>query len=393
MGPAESPSRPAPAAGRPLGVVMLLRWNGVGGTQRQALRLSAELRSLGVIPFVLTRRRGGLPRRDVVDDVGVYRVGWPLTGGLRAVAFLGGALVWMLRHRQAFTVIHAHNLPTALTAALLRPLLRKPVVVKLPNAVCIEDFGRRRFGALRWLVLRRYVTRFVALNDEIERCLTDHGVAANRIVRIPNGVEPPNGHRSRDTASIKRSLGLASDGRTVIYLGRLIPDKGIAWLLDVWKNVVREEPACHLLIAGEGPDGQRLRALAHDLGITETMSFLGSRDDVDRLLSIADLLVLPSRSEGMSNALLEAMSGGVAVVATDVPGNRALIEDQKDGVLVTYGDSAALTQALLTLLRDASLRERFGREASHKVVSVFSLHAVARTYRGMYRELVRGAGA
>ena len=372
---------------------MLLGWNGVGGTQRQALRLSAALRSLGVTAFVLTRRHRALPRHDVVDDVGVHRVGWPARGGLHALAFLGGSLVWMLRHRHAFQVIHAHNLPTALTAALLRPLLRKPVVVKLPNPVSVEQFGRRRLGALRWFILRRGITRFVALNADIESRLIDRGIAAQRIVRIPNGVESSNGRRSSDITAIRLALGLQGDTRTVLYLGRLIAGKGVAWLLEVWKDVVREEPTAHLLIVGDGQDGQPLRALSHRLGVTGAISFLGHQDDVEPLLAIADILVLPSRSEGMSNALLEGMSCGLAVVATDIPGNRAVIEHDKDGILVTYGDNEALGRALLTLLRDASLRQRLGRDAARKAESAFSMRTIARSYDGVYRELAPGPRA
>lgn len=367
---------------------MLLGWNGLGGTQRQALRLSANLRSLGVNPVVLTMRHADLSRNETIDGIDVHRVGCFPTGRLRPLAFLGGSLLWMLRHRHVFQVIHAHNLPAALTAALLRPLLRKPVVVKLPNAVGVEQFSRRRFGVLRWLILRRYITRFAALNAEIEQRLTDKGIPAQRIVRIPNGVESSNGHPSRDTAAMRRALGLEPDARVVIYLGRLIPEKGIAWLLEVWREVVREEPTSHLLIVGDGPDGERLRALADSLGLAEAVAFLGYQKAVDPLLAVAEILVLPSRSEGMSNALLEGMAHGLAVVATDVPGNRAVIEHAKDGLLVAYEDSRMLKEVLLRLVRDATLRMRLGREAAAKSASAFSIQAVANTYCGIYRDVV-----
>jgi glycosyltransferase involved in cell wall biosynthesis len=373
-----------------LGVVMLLGWPGLGGTQSQALRLSTELRSLGVNSFVLTWRHGDSSRHETINGVGVYQVGCRASGSRRALAFLGGAFLWMLRHRRSFQVIHAHNLPTALTAALLRPLLRRPVIVKLPNPLTVEEFSHRRFGLLRWVILRRCVTRFVALNADIETRLKDKGVPAERILRIPNGVEPSNGLRPGDITSTRLALRLAPGSRTVIYLGRLIPDKGIAWLLEVWKDVLREAETCHLLVVGDGPDGPPLRALAHRLGVKEAVSFLGYQENVDRILSIADILVLPSLSEGMSNALLEGMSHGLAVVATDVPGNRAVIEHGRDGVLVAYGDRPALREALLNLLGDSNLRVRLGRAARQKSESAFSIRAVAKTYCTVYWDLIGG---
>lgn len=369
---------------------MLLRWNGLGGTQRQALRLSAELRSLGVNASVVTWRHDGLPRHETINDVDVYRVGRSPGGSVGALAFLVGSLLWMVRHRHAFQIIHAHNLPTALTAALLRPLVGKPIIVKLNNAVTVEEFAGRRFGAMRWFILRRSITRFVALNADVERRLTDRGIAARHIVRIPNGVESSTRHGSGDPAPTKGAIGLGPDTRTVIYLGRLIPDKGIAWLLEVWKDVLTEETDCHLLVVGDGPDDQRLRALAHRLDVTGSVSFLGYRDDVGPVLAIADILVLPSRSEGMSNALLEGMAHGLPVVATDTPGNRAVVEHGRHGLLVSYGDRTALKETLLALVRDSSLRIRLGREAARKARSEFSLRAVASAYCALYRELTAG---
>jgi glycosyltransferase involved in cell wall biosynthesis len=369
---------------------MLLGLSGLGGTQSQALRLSTELRSFGVNASVLTWRHRGGPRHEIVNGVGVYQVGCLASGSRRALAFLGGAFLWMLRHRRAFQVIHAHNLPTALTAALLRPLLRRPVIVKLPNPITVEEFSHRRFGLLRWVILRRCVTRFVALNADIEARLRDKGIPAERILRIPNGVELSNGQRPGDIAPTRSALGLAPDSRTVIYVGRLIPEKGIAWLLEAWRDVLREAEACHLLVVGDGPDEPRLRALTHRLGVTGAVSFLGYQANVDPVLSIADILVLPSRSEGMSNALLEGMSHGLAVVATDVPGNRAVVEHGRDGVLVAYGDRPALKEALLSLLNDSDLRVRLGRAARQKSESAFSMRAVANTYCAVYRDLVAG---
>jgi glycosyltransferase involved in cell wall biosynthesis len=375
-----------------LGVAMLLGWNGVGGAQRQALRLSAELRLLGVEPFVITRLGSGLPPHENVDGVHVYRVGRARPGVGLSLTFLGGALLWMLRHRRAFDVVHAHNLPMALTAALLRPLVRKPLIVKLPNAVSIDGFARRRLGTLRWVVLRRHVARWVALNEEIERRLTGRGIPARRIVRIPNGVDTPDGP-TVGGASRRVDLGVKPDTRIGLYLGRLVPDKGVAWLLEAWQDVVRQDAGCHLLVVGDGPDEPRLQALSHQLGLTGAVSFLGYRSDVERFLSIADFLVLPSRSEGMSNAVLEGMAHGLAVVATDVPGNRAVVADGRDGILVAHGDRRALTGALLGLASDPVLRDRLGRAAARKAQSTFSMSAIAAAYDRLYRQVAAGGAA
>jgi glycosyltransferase involved in cell wall biosynthesis len=372
---------------------MLLGWTGVGGTQYQALRLSAELRALGVIPVVLTEPVDGLRRRDVIDGVDVCRLGRRALRRLPALRFLGRVAAWMVRHRRSFDVVHAHNLPAALTGAFICPVLGKPLVVKLPNGRSLDEFGRRRLGRLRWILLRRYVDRFVALNDEIERRLLEHGVASRRIVRIPNGVVARGPDAVGQATATKLALGLKPDARTVIYLGRLVPGKGLAWLLEVWANVVADEPSCHLLVIGDGPEGEHLRAHADRLGVLEHVSFLGHRRDVESLLPVGDVLVLPSHSEGMSNAVLEAMACGLAVVATDVAGNRAVIDDGVNGLLVPYEDHVRLKAALLDVLRDASLRGAIGRAAARKAQSAFSMRTVARAYQDLYGYLLARRGA
>jgi glycosyltransferase involved in cell wall biosynthesis len=367
---------------------MLLGWNGLGGTQLQTLTLATELRSVGVDPVVITRRYAGLSRHELLQGIPVHRVGRFPTDRLRAVSFLFGALVWLLRHRHTFHVIHAHNLPAALTAALLRPLVRAPIIVKLPNAIGVEAFRGRRMGALRWFILRRGISRFVALNREIEARLLGVGIDASCIARIPNGVALGNGRPGVETAEARRSLGLAPDAPVAIYVGRLVPDKGVAWLLEAWSDVVRDHPAAQLLIAGDGPDGERLRGIVDRLGLGPRVSFLGHRADVDALLGMADVLVLPSRSEGMSNALLEGMAHGLAVVASDVPGNREVVEHERDGLLVPYDDRDALAGALQGLLADGLRCRRLGREAARKAASTFSIGAVATAYHDIYRALL-----
>jgi glycosyltransferase involved in cell wall biosynthesis len=231
------------------------------------------------------------------------------------------------------------------------------------------------------------VHRFVALTPEVERGLMAKGVRADRIVTIPNGVETSNGHQLPEPGTAKRMFGLRPQTRTVLYLGRLVADKGIAWLLEAWADLLPDHPECRLLVVGDGPEGERLQALSRQLGLISAVRFLGHRHDVEAVLSIGDILVLPSRSEGMSNALLEAMSRGLAVIATDVPGNRAVVDHDRDGLLVPHGDRGALRQALGALLADEPRRRALGRRAAAKMASTFSIEAVARAYDRLYRDL------
>jgi glycosyltransferase involved in cell wall biosynthesis len=368
---------------------MLLGWNGVGGTQRQALKLARELQSLHVDVRILTVRETGLARREDVEQVAVDRVGWAASGTAAALSFLCGSFLWLLRRRNPRAILHAHTLPAALAAAVIRLVVEVPVIVKLPNAVTIDDFGGRRLGGLRWSLLRRQVSCFVALNESIARKLAERGVDPRRVAVIPNGVElPPCAiHDGVSRRTVRSALGLPRDAQIVLYLGRLVSDKGVDWLLDAWREVASRDSRHRLLIVGDGPDRDRLERLAACLGISDTVRFAGNQADVEPFLCAAEILVLPSRSEGMSNAVLEAMAHGLAVIATDVPGNRAVITAGLDGLLVPYGEPRRLCRCLLELLADPAVRTRLGTAARATVDARFAIRAVAGQYDRLYRGL------
>ena len=143
-----------------------------------------------------------------------------------------------------------------------------------------------------------------------------------------------------------------------------------------------------LRFLGEGPLASSLEERARALGMADRARFPGRVKDVPRHLAEADIFVLPSLSEGISNALLEAMAHGVPAIATDIPGNRDVIEDGRTGILVPPGDAPALSAALLRLARDGKLRETLGRAGRRLVEDRFDIRKVAGMYAEMYREIV-----
>ena len=187
-------------------------------------------------------------------------------------------------------------------------------------------------------------------------------------------------------------LGLPSEAAIVLWAGRFDPVKGLDLLVDSFREVVDRCDA-HLLLAG-GPVGGALfnsiRKRINRLSLAERVHLLGPRNDVPRLLKTADVFVLPSRTEGLPNALLEAMAAGCPIVATDVPGCRDLIEHEQTGLLVPYANTGALADALLRLLTDPSLAQRLGQNASTLVERSWSAERNYREYYGAYGELVGG---
>jgi glycosyltransferase involved in cell wall biosynthesis len=171
----------------------------------------------------------------------------------------------------------------------------------------------------------------------------------------------------------------------VLYAGRLSPEKGVDVLLDAWAMARRRGALGTLCLVGEGPERADLERRARDHGILGAVRFAGPADDVAPWLGAADAFVLPSRTEGLSVALLEAMAAGLPVVATDVGGTR----DAAGGaaVLVPPDDPRALAEALAAVLEAPEQAATLGEAARRRVLSRFGIQLVARRHLDLYREV------
>ena len=233
----------------------------------------------------------------------------------------------------------------------------------------------------------------ISLNSELTEELVAGGIDPGRIRVIPNGVDchqfsPPSVGERREA---RARLGIPPDGALAVFAGRLAEDKGIGYLLDAWRSIEQNfagEPWT-LVVAGAALGSNRYR----ERGERELRSarFLGRVPDVHPLLHAADVLVLPSLSEGLSNIVLEAMATGLPVVGTAIGGLREQIEDGVTGLLVAPRDADALVQALMTLLREPERRAKMGAAARIRVEQRYSLASMVDAYEDLYDRLVHDA--
>lgn len=369
----------------------------IGGTERQAHKLAAALIDRGVETTVATGRwfRGTAPD-EMLDGVPVHRhhTLWECFG-IKGLRKFGGylyivTLLWYLwRRREHYDVIHVHGLNYHTFAAVLAGRrLGKPVVAKLANSGRASDIAKMREDrqlALSHLMLPTALDcdRFVALNPAVVSELAAAGVPRDRIVELTNGV---------DATRPARSSYELHDPPCVTYVGRLHPQKNLDTLLRAFAILRSRLPHPAVLrLVGEGPSDDSLRALAAELGIADVVDFAGRHEDVMAQLDLADVFVLPSRVEGMSNALLEAMTGGLPCIVSDIPGNRAVISDGSSGLLVPVDDPVCLATALERLLTDRDLRAHLGSAARATIERTYALTTVATQYLGLYAAM-RQAG-
>jgi glycosyltransferase involved in cell wall biosynthesis len=237
----------------------------------------------------------------------------------------------------------------------------------------------RGIGILDCVVLSRF-DAVVVVSDAVGRRLRS-STLPGKIVTIDNGIKcAAFGMCEERTPQSRRASGSIVVG-TVARLSR---EKGVRYLLDAAADVLAERPDTRFVIAGDGPDRGALLAQSERLGIDHRVSFLGAQSDMAHFYAGIDLFVLPSLTEGMPMALIEAMAAGKPVVATTVGSVPVIVEHLNDGVLVAPGDTAALAEALKLLLRRSDLRATMGRRAQATAEARFSAESMALQYRRLY---------
>jgi glycosyltransferase involved in cell wall biosynthesis len=238
--------------------------------------------------------------------------------------------------------------------------------------------------AYRWV--NRWVKKIVVNAKSIkDMIVASEGVPAQNIEVIYNGVEFD---RQAEAGVSRSSLGLNPDDIVLMHVANLKAVKGHIYLFEALRIVLEEHRNVKLLLIGDDMFNGSLQQKAQTLGTKDHVSFLGKRRDVSALLPIADICVLPSLSEGLSNAILEYMIAAKPVVATAVGGNSELVEEGVTGLLVPKENGPALAQALLKLIADKDLRVSMGAQGRQKALANFSVKGMAKHYEDLFDSIL-----
>jgi sugar transferase (PEP-CTERM/EpsH1 system associated) len=285
--------------------------------------------------------------------------------------------------RERPDIVHTHAWGTLCEGLLAARLARIPVVVHGEHGTLQLKPYQARVQKLMW----RRADRVLSVSSRLaERMAESTGFPLDRIAVIRNGVDLSR-FQSCDRADARRALGLPEHGTIIGTAARLVPVKDHANLLNAFKRLAEDGIEFTGVIAGDGPLRADLEAQAAALGIQSRVRFLGHIAAIERVYASLDVFVLCSRSEGLSNTILEAMAARVAVVATRVGGADELVEDGATGVLVPPRDPAALADAIGWLCRDAELRDQMAAAGRRRALTRFTLERMLREYRDMYCRL------
>lgn len=176
----------------------------------------------------------------------------------------------------------------------------------------------------------------------------------------------------------------------LVYVGRLEPEKNLSAFITAFSQAVKSCPALHFLVIGSGSEENHLKQLTTRLALEQQVTFLGHVKDTAVILPQADVFVLPSVSEGMPNALLEAMSCGLAVLASAVGGIKDLIQDGQTGLLFAPQNIAQMRAAIVRIAGDQGLMKQLGENARLMIEQNQALDKVTSQYQQLYRDLMNG---
>jgi Glycosyltransferase len=361
----------------------------VGGAERQIQQLAPRLRERGFDVCVITRHEKGLSHLETIDGVTVYRLACPGPKPLAAIFYVWSAVRLLSKLRPE--LVHAHEILSPASAALVAKYFHGwPVLVKILRGGLRGDIyklRRRPFWTQRFRVLSEGVDSFVVISQEIDQELTALGVPSAKRAYIPNGVDTDlfGPLQEVEKKRLRADLQLPLEASLVVYLGRLTAEKRVDHLLNIWPDIREAFPRAELLVVGAGPEETRLRTQSVSIA---GVRFTGQVNDSRRYLQAADVFVLPSATEGLSNSLLEALSAGLPVLATSVGGTPDVISHGKNGYLIPPDDLPALKLGLTTLLSDPTLRARLGNGGRQRILTDYSLDSVAMRLDVLYSSLL-----
>jgi glycosyltransferase involved in cell wall biosynthesis len=237
----------------------------------------------------------------------------------------------------------------------------------------------------RWT--SRWVDRHVCVSQAVKDFSLRQGglQAEEKLTVIPNGVDFERFATAAPCALA--DLGVAEGRRAITHVGRLDPQKGLFWLIELLPRVFSQLPGHDLVLVGAGRERQSLQQRAVKLGLNQRVHFAGFRDDVPQILAASDLVVLTSRWEGMPNVVLEAMASGKPVVATDVEGVGELLGPAAEAQTVPVDDPEGFTDKVVAIVSNAQLAARLGDENQMRAQQRFSLESMAAAYRDLYNSL------
>ena len=370
---------PAETDNRKIRLLQIVRDLDLGGLQQVVYNLCRTIDRSQFEVAVLCLHETGIFAADIEAlGIPVYLLEQKADG----VDYLAFLKVASLMKRLGIDVVHTHNTQAFFDGTLGALFAGAKTVINTDHARNFPDAVR--YMIAEW-ALSKFAYKVVGCSDHTSQQLIKYEkISPKKVVTIPNGIDGSRFKINIDREAKRTELGIRSQGAILGIAVRISEQKGITFMLNAMRAILRKHPETTLVIAGDGELKSSLEEEARALGIAESVIFCGPRKDIPELLQLFDVYVLPSVWEGLPMIILEAMAAGCPIVASDVGGVSSAVKHDETGLLVPAGDIDNLSAAVIRLLDDTSLRETFAKRATDRFETYFSADSMTAKYTQLY---------
>lgn len=372
----------------------------IGGVEKVVFEVSTRLLEMGCEVAVLTLNIGKAKNFETLRSIKIHRAASSLDlarvlGVQLAVSLSAPFKLLKVVKTEKPDVIHANNrfFFTTILAVLLKHVMKRPLVTTLHVGPVSSG------GVMNWLVsiyektvskeIVSHSDKIIAISIAVKSHAIFLGAAPGKVVVAPNGVDLDE-FEPELTADENETAGHNNSEIKILFVGRLIHDKGVQCLIEAAPKILAKNPNVKFVLVGDGPFKKRLCKLAHYKGVMNAFEFIGTLPNVADVMKACDVFVLPSMREGgRPLAVMEAMACELPVVATKVPGITEIITNNQNGILIDINDSQALADSVLRLIDDREFSCKLGRNARRSVERNCAWEETARLVLRVYEELSR----
>jgi glycosyltransferase involved in cell wall biosynthesis len=287
-------------------------------------------------------------------------------------------------------IIHCHGHKATVYGSLAARFVKIPVVISHVHGLARSKYIRRKVS--QWYLYKKVDRILCVANSVREDVLKSHLLLpAEKVSVLENSIDFERfAHVSISKYQAKQMLGLPADAFVFGTAGRLVPTKGLSYLVDAFSKLTQVQPKAHLVLLGTGQCKEELQQQATDLSCGDRIHFPGFKPNIEQLIRGFDVFVLSSIAEGMPRVILEAMASGVPCIATNVGGNAEIINNQDVGFVVKPKDPEVLYEAMINVIQKPKEKlERIVAKAGERVRSSFSHEVVANKLKDFYEQEIR----
>lgn len=368
-------------------VLMLRSSIGVFGAERVILELAkglAKSRFEPVVGVLENRNKLWAELATTTEKMGVpaHRFSCRRPFDLRTVIAIRN---YIKRHK--IDIVHAHGYKANFYALLASAFNGAASMATCHPWTETGYSYKARFYTFLDRAWLRKMDAIVAISDEVKHQLSGMNYK-RQIDVISNGIDPDHFNGSTNGLKVRQSLGFSKSDIIIGTIGRLVPEKGYAFLIESVKSICKRRSTTKMIFVGDGPMRNLLEQEAINLNLQKNIRFLGIRKDVPALLASMDIFVLSSTSEGVPMVLLEAMAAGKPIIATSVGAIPRILRHNVTGLLVPPKDSKALTNAFEVFLSEEKRAKRMALAAKKEVAAHYSAWQMAEKYMKQYEKLI-----